>query len=240
VSFLESTVDKVLSYVNQIMDRADSFNYFVFLSTFVIFLDGVLLYAHGISIFELNFSYIKSSITIGSFLVFLCVYSLFMAVVVTGLKFVISQIVLSLPTIEFFQHSDNGNFRQTFTKDYVTTSQMRTYAIKNDNSVALGVVAEKRQETRNLLNLEKNCFAFLLASLLSLAVGFEDSPSLVVSMFTFTEGGNLLSFESLKAILVSVVYISMVYLGVIRGCCFQITPSLYSDRIYFPDNDIKN
>ncbi|TOP14202.1 hypothetical protein CGH22_23495 [Vibrio parahaemolyticus] len=117
---------------------------------------------------------------------------------------------------------------------------MRTYAIKNDNSVALGVVAEKRQETRNLLNLEKNCFAFLLASLLSLAVGFEDSPSLVVSMFTFTEGGNLLSFESLKAILVSGVYISMVYLGVIRGCCFQITPSLYSDRIYFPDNDIKN
>ncbi|MBY7705258.1 hypothetical protein [Vibrio harveyi] len=233
-------MDKVLSYVNQIMDRADSFNYFVFLSTFVIFLDGVLLYAHGISIFELNFSYIKSSITIGSFLVFLCVYSLFMAVVVTGLKFVISQIVLSLPTIEFFQHSDNGNFRQTFTKDYITASKMRTYAIKNDNSVALGVVAEKRQETRNLLNLEKNCFAFLLASLLSLAVGFEDSPSLVVSMFTFTEDGNLLSFESLKAILVSVVYITMVYLGVIRGCCFQITPSLYRDRIYFPDNDIKN
>ncbi len=141
-------MDKVLSYVNQIMDRADSFNYFVFLSTFVIFLDAILLYAHGISIFELNFSYIKSSITIGSFLVFLCVYSMFMAVVVTGLKFVISQIVLSLPTIEFLQDSNNWNFRQTFSKDYVTTSQMRTYAIKNDNSVALGVVAEKRQEIR--------------------------------------------------------------------------------------------
>ncbi|MBO2635271.1 hypothetical protein I6M42_01120 [Shewanella algae] len=233
-------MDKVLSYVNQIMDRADSFNYFVFLSTFVIFLDGILLYAHGISIFELNFNYIKSNITIGSFLVFLCVYSLFMAVVVTVLKFVISQIVLLLPTIDFLQHSDNGSFRQTFEKDYVTTSQMRSYAIKNDNSVALGVVAEKHQETRHQLNLEKNCFAFLLASLLSLAVGLEGSPSLVVSMFTFTENGNIISFEGLKAILVSVVYITMVYIGVIQGCCFQTTSFLYIDRIYFPDNNIKN
>ncbi|EKO3708946.1 hypothetical protein [Vibrio metschnikovii] len=233
-------MDKVLSYVNQIMDRADSFNYFVFLSTFVIFLDGILLYAYGISIFELNFSYIKSNITIGSFLVFLCVYSLFMAVIVTGLKFVISQIVLSLPTIEFLQHPDNRNFRQMAGKDYVTISQMRTYAIKNDNSVALGVVAEKHQETRNLYNLEKNCFAFLLASLLSLVVGFDGNPSLVVSLFNFTEDGNVFSFENLKTILVSVVYITMVYIGVIRGCSFQITPSLYRDRIYFPDNDIKN
>jgi len=99
VSFSEIVVDKVLSYVNQIIDRADSFNYFVFLSTFVIFLDGVLLYDQGISIYELNFSYINSNITIGSFLVFLCIYSLFMAVVVSGLKFIISQIVLALPTI---------------------------------------------------------------------------------------------------------------------------------------------
>ncbi|WP_219584470.1 hypothetical protein, partial [Vibrio parahaemolyticus] len=61
------------------MDRADSFNYFVFLSTFVIFVDGILLYEQGASIYDLNFSYIQSNVTIGSFLVFLCVYSMFMA-----------------------------------------------------------------------------------------------------------------------------------------------------------------
>ncbi|PLR59063.1 hypothetical protein [Vibrio parahaemolyticus] len=232
-------MDKVLSYVNQIMDRADSFNYFVFLSTFVIFLDSVLLYDQGVSIYDLNLGYIKSNITIGSFLVFLCIYSLFMAVVVNGLKLTISQIVLVLPTIQFLQNPESSDLRKWHATNYVSISKMRTYAIKNDNAVALEAIAEKQQEIRNILNLEKNSFAFLLASILSLAVGFEGNALLVVSMFTFSEDASILSFNSLKAFLVGVVYISMFYLGVVRGCCLQIS-SLGSDDIYFPDNDIKN
>jgi len=116
---------------------------------------------------------------------------------------------------------------------------MRTYAIKNDNAVALGIVAEKNQEIKNLLNLEKNSFAFLLASILSLVVGFDESTSLVIRMFTFSEDASMLSFNTLKTILVASVYISMFYFGVIRGCCLQVS-FLSSDDIYLPDNDIKN
>ncbi|WED29902.1 hypothetical protein L3V77_21075 [Vibrio sp. DW001] len=232
-------MDKVLSYVNQIMDRADSLNYFVFLSTFVIFLDGVLLYDQGISIYELNFSHIKSNITVGSFLVFLCVYSLFMVVVVSGLKRIISIVVLVLPTIEWLQNTESSDLRQWHAKNYVSISQMRTYAIKNDNAVALGIVSEKNQEIKNLLNLEKNSFAFLLASILNLAVCSDGNASLVVQMFTFSVDASILSFDTLKAILVGSVYITMFYVGVIRGCSFQNT-SIYNNSIYFPDNDIKN
>lgn len=232
-------MDKVLSYVNQIMDRADSFNYFVFLSTFVIFLDGILLYEKGISVYDLNFSYIKSNVTIGSFLVFLCVYSMFMAVVVTGSKYIISQIVLALPTIEWLQTSNYDGYRNAYTENYISTSRMRTYAIKNDNAVAFRMVAEKQQEKRNLLNLEKNCFAFLMASIFSLIVGLGEVSSLVVCMFTFSSIADIFSFESLKAILVGAVYLTMFYVGVIRGCGIQIT-HIYNDDIYFPDNDIKN
>ncbi|HCE2594242.1 hypothetical protein WOC08_23365 [Vibrio parahaemolyticus] len=232
-------MDKVLSYINQIMDRADSFNYFVFLSTFVIFVDGILLYEQGASIYDLNFSYIQSNVTIGSFLVFLCVYSMFMAVIVTGAKHITSQIVLALPTIKWLQTSDYRNYRNSYSKNYVSSSQMRIYAIKNDNAVAFGVVAEKQREIRNLLNLEKNCFAFLLASTFSLIIGFGQTPSLVVRIFTFSSNAGLFTFESLKVILVMAVYLTMFYIGVIRGCGFQNT-HIYNNDIYFPENDIKN
>lgn len=231
-------MDKVLSYVNQIMDRADSLNYFVSLATFVIFLDGVLLYDQGISIYKLNFSYIKSNISIGSFLVFLCIYSLFMAVVVSGLKFIISQIVLALPIIQWLQSPESRDLRKWSAKNYVSISEMQSYAINNDNAIALRIIDEKKQEIKDLRNLEKNSFAFLLASILSLAVGYDENTSLVY-MFTFSPDASMFSFDVLKAILFISVYSNMFYFGVVRGCCLKMS-SMYNDYIYFPNNDIKN
>ncbi|EPP24977.1 hypothetical protein L910_0126 [Vibrio fluvialis PG41] len=231
----------MLSSVNQAIDKAGNFSYFVLLSTLVMFLDSCLIYSEGIPIEELSWSYAHSNLSFGKILLFLCLFSLFMALVVPFLKSIISAFAIALPTIEIFQayppEIRSSLRREAYSGDYVSMSKMQSFAIINNNNVAQSVVNEKRQEMKAQIDLEKYCFGFLVATVLSLLVGFSDATSLAVKMFTFASDPDLFSFDVVKVLLLVFVYISMIYIGVIKGCCFQLS-EMWNDRIYFPGNDI--
>ncbi|HGV9307508.1 TPA: hypothetical protein ACNOH7_003454 [Vibrio fluvialis] len=231
----------MLSSVNQAIDKVGNFSYFVLLSTLVMFLDSCLIYSEGIPLEELSWSYVHSNLSFGKALLFLCLFSLFMALVVPFLKSFISQIAIALPTIEIFQayppEIRSSLRRDAYSKDYVSMSQMQSFAIINNNNVAQNVINEKRLEIKTQLDLEQYCFGFIVATVLSLLVGFGDATSLAVRMFTFAPDPELFSFDVAKVLLLTFVYLSMIYIGIIKGCCFQLS-EMWNDRIYFPDNDI--
>lgn len=225
-------MDKIVTSVNNLIETANNFSYFVFLSTFVIFLDSVLIHSSGISIYELKWNYIESKFSIGSILVFLSMFSLFMAVIVSTCQIILFQFVLSLPRWLRVHHT----FQEKNDPDYLSLERLRIYAIKNDNSIANSIMKEKKAEIRARFDLEKQCFGFMLASLLSYIVGFYEHNSIVFQLFMFSGDGDLFSFSTLKSILVGLVYIIMFYLGIVRGCGFE-TFDFGFDKVYFPQSN---
>ncbi len=231
----------MLSSINQVIDKVTNLKYFVLLSTLVFFLDSCLVYSEGVPIDELAWSYIHTNLTLGKTLLFLCVFSLLMAFVVPSLKSGISCIATLLPTIEFFQaySPEERQRRDGHSGDWISTREMQIFAVRNNNGAAQDLVNRKQQEIKDKYELERLCFGFIVVSIINLFVGFGEVNSLIIDLFTFSSNVELLSFDMVKAFLLMFVYVFAIYIGIIKGCCFQLTHPQH-DKINFPRNNIND
>ncbi len=231
--------DKTISTVNGFLSKVDNFKYFVLVGTFTMMLDTAFIYAKGVSLLDVNWNYINTSTTIGDVLVFLCLFSLFITFVSSTLIYIIRTIYFSLPSgvWVFFNPSTDRN--HPYKNDYISVDRLRSNAIKNNNNVAYMAANEKCLETSSTEQLERYSFSFLIASFINWIIGNNDIESIIMPFFIFSEKSDLFSFDTTKAILTTILYISVSYLGVVRGCGI-VKNSIYEDRIYIENHNMND
>lgn len=211
-------VSETAEKTNQILDKVDNFQYFVLLGTFTMMLDSALIYVNGISVLSVSWNYINTNITIGSALTFICFFSLYISYIVTGLQQFVSAILISLPhgTWDIFNPSKDYCNKPS-NEEYIYVSDLKSYAIKNNNAVALEVVNSKRDEVYSTHQIERYSFAFLIASVINWAVSTDSNNSIFTKFFYFSFKDDLIVTDTIKFTLGCFLYMTIFYLGVIRG-----------------------
>lgn len=219
------------------LGKIDSFKYFAFLSAFTLMLDIFLVYQQGISVLDLNLGFISENISIGNTLVFVCIFSLFNTFFVSSVRILISTAYFSLPLSvwRFFNPSEQ---HKVSTDDKIFLWDLRSFALKNDNSVALQMAKEKTIEVNSEKQLERYSLSFLLLSAISWFFESENTSTLVQIILSVPEGNSFFSERTMIIFFAYFLYISVFYLGVIRGCGF-ISSELGDQEVYIVKHEIK-
>jgi len=226
---------KFLPSVTQILEKADSLNFFTILAIFVFFLDGIFVSIYGKSILSLTWSYAKGEVDIGALLVILCAFSFYLSGLIPFCHNLLAEIILIFPRIKFFnEESTSGSLRAS--DSYVKYNKLKTIALEEGNSVALTLALDKEHEVNEQKKLESYCFGFVIITLANLTVGlFSDTHSLVQYILVYSEQ----YIHSTLYLLISMSFVLFIlyafYLGVMRGCCIIRCP-FYDDEVYYPSN----
>ncbi|KKA43440.1 hypothetical protein [Salinivibrio sp. KP-1] len=223
-------MSKALEYMETAMGKANELRYFVALSTFTLMLDAVLVYTQNTSILAVNWDYLTSSVTQGSALVFLCCFSLFMVFVIPPLMSFIRFIAIETGASSFF---DKLIVHREEKRSYLYPISLSQYALKNNNEVAYKMALEQTAENHEALRMEKYSFAFLLVSVCSLLVSTESTPTIMGLATDVDLSAGLFSSDNAKLLIMYIVYPSLFWIGVLRGCGFVINHA--NRRIYAPD-----
>ncbi|WP_157661628.1 hypothetical protein [Burkholderia ubonensis] len=88
----DSQIGKALGALGA-LERATEFQTFLLLSSFSLSLNIALTWSHQINLVGFSWQYVKSSISIGQALIFLCGYALFMSYIVEVLRYFADQLV---------------------------------------------------------------------------------------------------------------------------------------------------
>lgn len=221
---------KAASEANQILNKVDDFKYFMLLGTFVMMLDSALIHSSNVSLLEIKWSDVDSTITIGDALVFICFFSLYITFIVTGIRIFISGLALALPEkISAFLNSDSYN--PPARNEYVYTWDLESTAIRKNNAIAYEAAKSKRREMDSQTQLERYCLAFLVSSIVNYFTSSTEIKSLFVTLSYISDFNNPTAIETIKMVLGSILYFGMFKIGVLDGCGFIYGDS-NRDRIY--------
>lgn len=228
---MKSTVD----IANGILNKANDFKYFVLLGTFILFLDSSLIFYKDIALINLKISYLKDHVSVGSILIFLCLFCLFVSFVVGAIRMMISAFICMLPSkwTELFQADhhikiDRGN--------YIASSDLKKFAILNNNQVAYDAYLNWKSESTNKL-LEHYSLSFLLASVFNLLAWFKSEEAVLNILFSIDSKASILSADIFILLLSFILYLVLFYLGVIVGC--ELTYDRFKNYIYLYKHGIK-
>ncbi len=228
---MKNTVD----IANGILSKANDFKYFVLLGTFILFLDSSLIFYKNTALINLNISYLKDNISVGSILIFLCLFCLFVSFVVGTIRMMLSALIYMIP-YEWSALFRLDSYSKIDYDNYISSSDLKTFAITNNNQVAYDAYLNWKSENTSKL-LEHYSLSFLLASTLNLLAWFKSDDAILNILFSIDSNANLLSVDTFIMMLSSILYIALFYLGVIVGC--GLTFDRLSHYIYLHNHGIK-
>lgn len=209
---MKNTIDAV----NGVLTKANDLRYFVLLGTLILFLDSSLIFYKDYALVDLKASDLKDDITIGSILIFVCFFCLFVSFVVGSMKIFISGIFQLVPYnwISFLHSSEHSEIDYD---NFISSSDLKKYSIVNNNQVAYNAYLDWKNRKSDGL-LEHYSLAFLLASLLNLLAWMQSEDAVLNILFSIDSGASILSADTLVLTLSTLLYMALFYLGVIVGC----------------------
>jgi hypothetical protein len=228
-------MNKVLTAINNQLDKARDFRYFFLFGSFVLFLDFLSILKLDISLFQMEYKYFSTGIKFGEVLIFFTLYTFFLSFFVPTIRRLLTIVFLSLPyqVLSVFR---NEQFNRVKVKDRYYDFQLKNYAIKNNNAVAY-------QHYQNLLatdledeQLYHYSLAFLIAVLMN-TYAYTINESALISLTTtfFNENeGNLL--HTLCSLVFFFFCWINFYISIIQGCGISVPPI---KEQYMEDNGFK-
>lgn len=209
---MKNTIDAV----NGVLTKANDLRYFVLLGTLVLFLDSSLILYKDSALVDLSVSDLKDDITIGSILIFICFFCLFVSFVVGSTKVLISGIFQLIP-YGWTSIFNTSEYSRIDYDNFISSSDLKRYAIINNNRVAYTAYLDWKNKKSDGL-LEHYSLAFLLASLLNLFAWVQSENAVLNILFSIDGDASILSADTLVLTLSTLLYVALFYLGVILGC----------------------
>lgn len=205
-----------IDVVDGVLTKANDLRYFVLLGTLVLFLDSALIFYKGRALIDLRVSDLQGEITLGSILIFICFFCLFISFVVGAVRILIAALSQFIPyrVISFLNGSEWSRIDHD---DFISSSDLKKYSIINNNQVAYNAYLDWRNKRSDRL-LEHYSLAFLLASLLNLFAWMKSEEAVLNILFSLDGDASIFSADALVLMLSTLLYMALFYFGVIVGC----------------------
>ena len=142
-------VQESIKSTTSILQKANDFKYFALLGSFILILDATLATYYDVALIDLSFEIIKKDFSIGVVLIFFAMFSLFISFIVGTVRYILTIIFLLIP-YKVISFIDNNDYYGKFEKEhYLTSSELKRYAIKNNNNVAYSVYLKWQEEKKS-------------------------------------------------------------------------------------------
>ncbi len=219
---------KVFNTINSQLDKAKDFRYFAMLASFLFFLDFTLINLKGYSLSQVSYETIKNHLEIGDVLMFLALYAFFVSFAVPFSKYILWFVSRIIPfkILYFFHHDDLDGVNPN---DYFYLHQLKSFAVKNNNSVAYKYYNDLLDDINKDDQLNYFCLAFLIATSLDILAYFENKDALFSVLIPFFDESNNTFGRAAITLILYTLYVFCFYLGVVRGCGFSLHKN---DKLY--------
>ena len=232
------TIKELTKSTNNILQKANDFKYFALLGSFVLILDIALVMYYDVALMDLSFERIKNDLSVGSVLIFFAMFSLFISFVVGSIRTLLTSIFCIVPSKVRIFFSNNDFYEKGEEKHYLTSTELKKIAIKNNNNVAYLMYLNWQEEKKSEKLLEQYSLAFLMASILNIFVSTESDNTLLSSLFLRSYNLSEPSVDYLILILITMLYLGFINIGLIRGCGLAIR-NYGKDRFYIYNHGIE-
>ena len=207
---------ETIETANSFIKKANDFKYFVLLGTFILVLDSALVGYYDTPLIKFTFETAKEKLSLGGILLFLGFFTLYISFAVGALRYSLIFLITSLPC-KFTALFNNPEKYSYESEHFISESDLKKYAIHNDNSVAYSYLLSWQQSESDIKLLEHYSLAFLVASILNAAAS--DSNDVVLGfLLNINQNAGFFSIETIVVILSALLYGSLFYLGVLIGC----------------------
>ena len=219
---------------SEVINKANDFKYFLLFGTLILYIDCISIISTNTSIININTDYISKDLSVGLFLILILSFYLYISFFVIFIKTLIMVFITSLPE-KFHNWWNKRNSYPVDLNIWIHSSDLKRYAVLNDNAVAYSLYLNWKKETSiNLLELY--ALAFLIISSISIFLSKTHNETVFNYLYGLIENP---TFPFMKIILFSIIYIffcSIFYIGIIRGC--GLNRNEFSNYIRLEDHGI--
>lgn len=214
---------EAIESANSFLKKANDFKYFALLGTFILILDSALVEYYDTPLIRFTLESAKEKVSLGAILLFLGFFTLYISFAVGALRYSMFFLITLLPYKFTAIFNDHEKYKCK-SDHYISESDLKKYAIHNDNNVAYSYLLAWQQSESDTKLLEHYSLAFLAASILNIAAFFDSNEVVLGFLLNINQNAGLFSVETIVIILSTLLYGSLFYLGVLRGCGLIYSP----------------
>ncbi|MRX27283.1 hypothetical protein [Kangiella sp. HZ709] len=227
--------DKIVKTTNSQLDKAKDFRYFAMLASFLFFLDFSLIIFYEKALTQVTFDFLTTGLNFGHILIFLCLFAFYLSFCVPLVQWLLRVIAYLIPfKILYFFHNDK--WKDISHEDTFYTSELKEFAIKNNNSIAYNYHNELVEDSYRDSQLEHFCLAFLISILLNYYAYNDSKQALISNLMPFFKDSIEPFVTQLLAFCFYALIVLCFYFGVIRGGGFSLD---LRGKYYFKNNGFR-
>lgn len=230
-------MSNVVHATNSILDRASDFKYFVLLATFLLFLDSTLILygADGSSLQSVTFKALKDEFMVGSILLFICLFCLFLSFISKTLQYIVTMLLFLIPNKVWLFLSLKERTEKFDNINFVRPTILLNFAIKNNNKVAYEEYLswKRRQDDRSFSDYS---FSFLIVSAWNGYAWLTRDEGILSNLLSLDTDFSIFTVDIYVLTFTIILYFALFFFGIFVGC--GIIENNEENKISLPNHNI--
>ncbi|MBD2785672.1 hypothetical protein ID858_16805 [Xenorhabdus sp. DI] len=224
-------MEKFLTATSTFIEKATDTRYFLLFANFLIVTDTVLCKTINIPLLQFTYSDVTNKLQLGATLIYMSFFLFYISFFIPLIAYVI-RLLLTLVPPNMFSIFDDVNKDKYEKNGYFSICKLRDEAIRENNSAMFNLCVKEENKNNDELRLYQLSFSFLLTSVLSFFITFNDPKSILsITFYLFNNSYGFI--HSAISLIMIILTIYCIVLG-IGGYCLN----RYTNRYVYISNKI--